>query len=1300
MSKKVIIFLTLIWGWRIASYAQSDITSTSDTTNTDTTAASDLAQFLFNSVPDDLPFVPGGPQSRRINSIPPDTAGIRKYKHDPNKVILPIRHKTGEWQYINILGRICATDSFEEASLPYRPMEVIIGKGRKYGVLKYEPVNGNTINVNFKEYLNYDYDSIIYDNRNYILKSNNSFELFHSLEKKTAIKADSIKGYKEYFKIWKNGNVGLYNDSCEQLIPIQYDFIRKLSNDFILVGNRNQSYRVLCLNNKQFLPGNYDMIALKNDSVLRVKRGNNWSYYRTDLSRIPYTNSQMLLFNEHGYYKVQQDSTHWLLYDFQTGENLFGSRFMNYYPQSRKSFTVLNENGVGMIDSIGNQIIPNKYHEVTMLYSDSLFLVQKEFEYGVVNLKNEEIIPLQHSLIRPIKVYAPEMLLLAADSGRKTMYDLNGKIIVPGDYEDIHFRRNFMLTVKAQYDSITKKQRPPLFGAYSIKGKKLSDAKYRMMGRFGWNLTGFLSKDTTIALFTKNEPIFTKKIIAYTSFRDVIKCYTKDSIFMMYVDSAGFIEGKFGYQRKQTLRFMHQPSMPEFKSITGKVAPMPISTVYFSQMDGAWSAKHNYSKKLLGKKLFYDVSSSKNGYVIRHTDSVMEYSIANAKFESLEPLGQLGNWGGSNLYSVTFDFKFFTPKEDRSGLYVNHSNILLPNGKFKFLTDPTNHEYPFINSTSKSNFVHYLHEGKLKLTTKNPSITLEKFYTNYNGFKNLVPKDYATQKLLADDELGIAFENPRFGFKINTKSGINYFGEKPFPEYMDMPDNYFSVKMPDGEYRVVRKVDFKDRDDRDDALSRKYYSVKNLVPELEHFYDSTRGGFIYQRQNYAYTFIDSVSKIRTLDKYYKDIKDIQNDTVLIRETDFYQLMDLDEKLVNENAFFKKVTKFNSMGCFAGGTNSSLAIYNKKGERMSDKEYWKVKFSKFELFLAYGERGAGYLKPNGDTLTRMNFEIIKDFNDFGVAVVKDDKFFYVINTKGEAIYKSKSRIKRAINNEFAVFKKKGLSKLISLKTGKIIKTPKINIIYTIVDSIVSYSFNNKKKMYSLKKKKRVSRRNYINKGFNDQNGFAVITYKGFPTLVNSDFKPIKILKKASHRDLKGVIECTLDNGKETSYINYRGEDLNIPEEYYIPDSFQGAYAIIERYSKRGVIDTNGRIIVEPIYDHITIYKDGKFVVRKDKKTGLLNANKEWLLSQSYARIKVLKNNGKSVLTVSPIAFTGYSRTHKDSRGPNGEVERGVPAVYDKIDFVSSHILRISTHEGKFGYIYHNSNSAYPIWDLNK
>jgi hypothetical protein len=40
------------------------------------------------------------------------------------------------------------------------------------------------------------------------------------------------------------------------------------------------------------------------------------------------------------------------------------------------------------------------------------------------------------------------------------------------------------------------------------------------------------------------------------------------------------------------------------------------------------------------------------------------------------------------------------------------------------------------------------------------------------------------------------------------------------------------------------------------------------------------------------------------------------------------------------------------------------------------------------------------------------------------------------------------------------------------------------------------------------------------------------------------------------------------------------------------------------------------------------------------------------------------------------------------------------MYDKIEFISSKLLRISTNEGKFGYLKLSKWGATPIWDLNK
>jgi hypothetical protein len=185
--KKSLVFFAIIVGWNYDLFAQSVLTDSLNTLDNtsiaDTTKPSDLSQYLFNTIKTKKPAVKKAP------TIPKDTAEIRKFGADPSQVILPIQHASGNWQYINLLGSICASDSFSKAFIPFRPLEVIVKKVEKYGVLNYVPINGFTLKVKFKNLIECKYDTIFYNNGNYILKSGNTFELFHTKKQRTFFKS-------------------------------------------------------------------------------------------------------------------------------------------------------------------------------------------------------------------------------------------------------------------------------------------------------------------------------------------------------------------------------------------------------------------------------------------------------------------------------------------------------------------------------------------------------------------------------------------------------------------------------------------------------------------------------------------------------------------------------------------------------------------------------------------------------------------------------------------------------------------------------------------------------------------------------------------------------------------------------------------------------------------------------------------------------------------------------------------------------------------------------------------------------
>ena len=126
----------------------------------------------------------------------------------------------------------------------------------------------------------------------------------------------------------------------------------------------------------------------------------------------------------------------------------------------------------------------------------------------------------------------------------------------------------------------------------------------------------------------------------------------------------------------------------------------------------------------------------------------------------------------------------------------------------------------------------------------------------------------------------------------------------------------------------------------------------------------------------------------------------------------------------------------------------------------------------------------------------------------------------------------------------------------------------------------------------------------------------------------------------------ITEITFDN-KTYSYlllsIDEKNEIMNLQTDeiieldekiIYIVDPYEykdnrkyiknDKYLITANNGKYGIIDYNGNIILDLIYDYIKIIDNG-FIIKENNKFGIINENKEYILKPEYQEIFDYKNN---------------------------------------------------------------------------
>jgi hypothetical protein len=120
-----------------------------------------------------------------------------------------------------------------------------------------------------------------------------------------------------------------------------------------------------------------------------------------------------------------------------TGKEVIPLKYhqLDYYPKEKLLVVALETSSpIGVIDVTGKEIIPMQYEFWSKRVSNGLWPVGKNDICGVVNMKNEIIVPFIYQMIEN---YSDELgLAPAKKDGKFGFIDRTGKVVVPFMYND------------------------------------------------------------------------------------------------------------------------------------------------------------------------------------------------------------------------------------------------------------------------------------------------------------------------------------------------------------------------------------------------------------------------------------------------------------------------------------------------------------------------------------------------------------------------------------------------------------------------------------------------------------------------------------------------------------------------------------------------------------------------------------------------------------------------------------------------------------------------------------------------
>jgi hypothetical protein len=243
-----------------------------------------------------------------------------------------------------------------------------------------------------------------------------------------------------------NGKMGSLDKNFKLSIPIEYDELSfgASNNENHLKAKKNGKYGIIDSKNNVILPCVYERLEFYKDKFLATKDG-------------------MM-----GVITID-------------GKTIIPFNYLNILWQANGNYIASIKNGVeksysgrespipiyGIIDSLGKEIIPFQYKNINTSYT-GFFMGYKDNKACIWNKKLQEILPLEYN-----RIDVTQTKILATKRGKVTVFNLEGKIIIPGIYEAL---------VENPDTTILKAKKDGFWGIISQKNEVLISFKYDEIG--------------------------------------------------------------------------------------------------------------------------------------------------------------------------------------------------------------------------------------------------------------------------------------------------------------------------------------------------------------------------------------------------------------------------------------------------------------------------------------------------------------------------------------------------------------------------------------------------------------------------------------------------------------------------------------------------------------------------------------------------------------------------------------------------------------------------------------------------
>ena len=1083
-----------------------------------------------------------------------------------NKKYFPIK-KNQQWGLMDVEGKVVLKPQYEA-----------IGEFKKYGyaTMQHKGKVG-LINDKGNEIVTPLYDDV---------KVLDSLLIAVLVEKDWSVidlmgKTILEKGY-EQVCVWeghflgfkKNNKWGIANGQGKIIAPPKYDEIDLIEEKFFQTKIKN-GIGLLTLDGQEILANNCEQVKVYNDKLFFFQKEQLWGAVNLSGKQLvpPKFNSFFPISEK--FIKFARNSKVFL-YSVAAQKLITKGQYDTYYGFSKKYVLCKKQRRLGLIDWIGNVLLPTKYFEIQS-YGENTFRVNLNGKWGVVNLKDETVIPFDYDYIAPLKtkvcvVKKGRLLGIANHKGEEQVAPAFNRIQLENNKAKawkgkvltlFNFDEDGNLKGEDEFENhITikigkKKKKMPVFTSTLIESdyqlnnfewfyspkldkwglRKLEDGEIQIQPTFEWISVERAHGFTVVGIEKWNRYVFDRTTYRFEMVFGLVNNANGLLVTKMDLLDVRFSDFEKGYQVARTV--FSNGTHGLVNRIGAFVARDYAYIGEFHEGMARMSTKGRLSGKLKNNKQGL-------GKVVNYLNNIMspnymtDYTLHDKEFRTDAELSCIEcEWGyvdTAGTVVVPTQFSFAKNFLNKVGIVQNEKKTGAIGEDGKVLLQCIYDEIQFLENTNNQILQVYNHSQKYGLIDTLGKVTVDLRYDALGDYQEGRLAVMRNNKWGFVDEEGnevipcqykkvMNFQEGMAAAKLGNKWGfINIHGNQVV------------------EFKYRRAGNFKD------GLA--WVSTSSGVG-----YMNPKGEMvILPKFNQAFDFENNVARVVKDGKYglikkngefflrpkYNRIQAFNENGLAVvqlgKQKVRYGLISRSGDIITQQQFHK-IAPFHE-GMAAVKYKNKYGFINTAGKMVIDNKYSKV--SKFSEGLAMVQKNGkcGFVNKKGEIIVPLKYSRCEDFKDGNAIVYKGLRNGGLVDKTGHEIIKP------------------GINRLIEFSDGRgLVRDDKWRFYYITEEAGLYEGYYEEAKEF--------------------QHGVAVVQMNG-----------------------------------RWGVINQKGMQV-IPPKYDKIGTFQNGYAKVRIKGFSGLTNLKGKVIVQPDYEYISYAGKGLFRVEQGDKVGYFDSKGDWV-----------------------------------------------------------------------------------------